>query len=568
MNKRKKQSHGPQIGTVIGNTSPQEYSFLLKSFSAKLGDIVVLEMEIPSEKQTTEAYPRESILVWGRIVELERFNPFLPTESAKELSEEGIDLLDTVLSYSQDQIQGQVLVLGSTPVDNLTDLVPLNYPIEPGSIVELPPASKIKQILNGKEASARMKIGSLIGRRDVNVELLTNVLVSRHMAILAMTGGGKTVASRQVISELLKINYPLLILDPHGDYLGFWDKRDKFPDAEIKLYFPDIKVNEQNRDIVSYLISRMTRGYSEAQLEKYEDVLESVKINEKDNEKGIPIADFINRVIRVVESRMNENGDNNKMQNRTLSVVKRNLKNVLHHMEAMNTSNMQLRKRLSEYPFEAMPDPQSEPEQFIRPGRASILYLGGYDHLTQSTIVSIILKSLFDVRASMSNKIPPFFCIVEEAHNFIPSKGEGQAETPSVEIIRKIITEGRKFGCGLLLVSQRPSRLDETTLSQCNTFLIFRLVNPKDQTFIKSVMENLTSSDAKLIPGFGPGQGIISGQSVRFPLVIKVDFDEDLKPKTIGDEDFVELVKKWDSSPGAEKIRRSEIIEKGLDDLP
>ena len=60
--------------------------------------------------------------------------------------------------------------------------------------------------------------------------------------------------------------------------------------------------------------------------------------------------------------------------------------------------------------------------------------------------------------------------MVEEAHNFIPSTGEGQANTPSVEIIRKVITEGRKFGVGLLLISQRPSRLDETTLSQCNTY--------------------------------------------------------------------------------------------------
>ena len=49
----------------------------------------------------------------------------------------------------------------------------------------------------------------------------------------------------------------------------------------------------------------------------------------------------------------------------------------------------------------------------------------------------------------------------------------------------------REFGTGLLLISQRPSRLDETTLSQCNTFLIFRIVNPRDQNFVAKVMENL-----------------------------------------------------------------------------
>jgi DNA helicase HerA-like ATPase len=111
----------------------------------------------------------------------------------------------------------------------------------------------------------------------------------------------------------------------------------------------------------------------------------------------------------------------------------------------------------------------------VQPGQASIIYLGGYDHLTQSTMVALVLKHLFEKRASLSNDIPPLLCVVEEAHNFIPSTGEGQANTPSVEIIRKVITEGRKFGVGLLLISQRPSRLDETTLSQCNTYMIFGL---------------------------------------------------------------------------------------------
>src|SRR5262249_41878929 len=183
----------------------------------------------------------------------------------------------------------------------------------------------------------------------------------------------------------------------------------------------------------------------------------------------------------------------------TIPAVKRGLRMVRGYIEAMEKSNANLRRQASlrDFPFEEMPDPSTDPTGFIRPGQASILYLGGYDHLTQSTIVSIVLKQLFDHRASMSNVIPPFFTVIEEAHNFIPSHGEGQAETPSVEVIRKVITEGRKFGTGLLLVSQRPSRLDETTLSQCNTFLIFRLVNPRDQNFVEKVMENLSKDDSR-----------------------------------------------------------------------
>lgn len=165
----------------------------------------------------------------------------------------------------------------------------------------------------------------------------------------------------------------------------------------------------------------------------------------------------------------------------------------------------------------------------------------------------------------MENRIPPFLAVLEEAHNFIPSRTEGQSDTPSVEVIKKIITEGRKFGTGLLLVSQRPSRLDETTLSQCNTFLIFRLVNPRDQSFVEKVMENLSREDSRLLPGFGPGQGIISGQAVRFPLVIQVDFDSDLQTKAIGDENFLQAAQDWLHSPEAQQSSRTDAL---LQELP
>jgi hypothetical protein len=235
-------------------------------------------------------------------------------------------------------------------------------------------------------------------------------------------------------------------------------------------------------------------------------------------------------------------------------------------MAAMQESNKVLRLRLKDFPFEPMPDPVTTPHKFIHPGQASILYLGGYDHLTQSSIVALVLKQLFEERASMNNRIPPFLTVVEEAHNFIPSRGEGQEDTPSTDIIRKIITEGRKFGTGLLLISQRPSRLDETTLSQCNTFIVFRLVNPRDQSFVEKVMENLSKSDSKLLPGFGPGQGIVSGQAVRFPLVIQAKFDEDLVTQSLGDEDFLAAASKWSTSAEAEATKRSSLLEDQLNE--
>jgi len=540
---------GKHIGTVVGNTSPQEFRFFLRRFEGKLGDVITVAMDIPSDQGT------EQVIVWGRIVELERSNPFLPVEAGLELADEGLELIDTVLSTSRDQVGARALVLGYTRPNDVKTVMPLNYPVSPGAEVRLPPAQAVQSLLIGGENVKRLRLGTLMGRRDVEVSLRTNAIVARHMAILAMTGGGKTVAARRIIRELLELRYPLLIFDPHGDYLGLWENRDAMPGTVTKLFYPYLQVTEESRDLIGYLVRQLTQGFSDAQREKYEEASEKVNLDDT----PVQVSVFIDQVISIL-------GDIPQGRHPgTVPAVKRGLRFVREQMKAMEVANKRLRERLKDYPFEAMPDPTAHPEKYVRPGQASIVYLGGYDHLTQSTVVAILLKHLFEVRASLTNRVPPLMVVIEEAHNFIPSRGEGQADTPSVEIIRKVITEGRKFGVGLLLISQRPSRLDETTLSQCNTFLIFRLVNPRDQSFVGNVMENLSQSDSRLLPGFGPGQGIVSGQAVRFPLVIRVEYDQDLVSTGIADEDFVAQVEKWGSSPAAQATRRSEAMEAQLD---
>jgi DNA helicase HerA-like ATPase len=545
---------GKHIGTVVGNTSPHEFRFVVRSRAAKMGDLVAVEMDVgePGTKS-------EKMIVWARIIELDRYNPFLPVEAGQELADEGIKLLDTVLSFSRDQTEAKVLVLGYAPEGSYKNLFPLNYPVTPGAEVWLPPSDVVRRVLTGDEEVHRLRLGHLVGRSDVEVRIKSNPVVARHMAILAMTGGGKTVAARRVIRELLGARYPLVILDPHGDYLGFWAKRDLFPKNTIKLFYPSVRVQDQTRDLIAFLVREMTQGLTEPQREAYEHALEQTRIDPNGND----VSTFINRLIEQVSQYQAAKHPG------TVPAVKRALRIVQGHLQAMQETNNRLRKqpKLSEFPFEPLPDPITQAHEIVRPGQASIIYLGGYDHLTQSTMVSLVLKHLFEKRASLSDQIPPLLCVIEEAHNFVPSTGEGQSNTPSVEIIRKVITEGRKFGVGLLLISQRPSRLDETTLSQCNTYMIFRLVNPRDQSFVERVMENLSRADSRLLPGFGPGQGIISGQGVRFPLLIQVDPDKDLELTGLADENFIEAAAKWSSSKQAEAAERSSDFAKQLDNV-
>jgi len=540
------------IGTVVGNTSTGKYSFILRSLQAKVGDIVATRVEVPEGPGAAQ----KTVTVWGRIVSIDRFNPFFPAEAAQELADENIRFLDTVLSGSRDHLEAEILILGTTGGADAgtAQLSPLTYPVKPSGEVLYPPPDDVRRLLTGEEDnSAKLKIGSLIARSDVEVSLSARHIVSRHLAILAMTGGGKTVAARRIIRELIDLKYPLVIFDPHGDYLGFFEKRSLFPDTNIRIFYPMIRVRESNLDIVADLIDKMGRKLTEAQQQFYHYL-----VSVTDMTDGEAAADYIQRLIdhasaigakqRKKEHLPDEIGN---ILGSTINAAKRSLDFVHSNLKQMEQNNERLRSqpRFTDYLFEEMPDPLDAPENIVRPGTVAIFYLAGYDHLNQSAIVSIVLEALFAHRSTLSNLIPPFQAVIEEAHNFIPSRQEGTDETPSLTTIRKVITEGRKFGTGLVLISQRPSRLDETTLAQCNSFLVLRLVNPRDKNFVRSVMENLSDSDANILQTFGPGQGIVSGQAVRFPLLVKVKFDSDLVSEAIGDEDFIAEAGTWRPNP-------------------
>lgn len=528
------------IGTVVGNTSTDKYKFILRSYMAKLGDIVATYLDVPDSSRLE----KKRVIVWGRITHIGRFNPFFPAEAAQELAEENIKFIDTVLSNSRDHLEAEVLILGSSSDDisKYLSLSPLTYPAQPSGEVLYPPAQAVKKLLTGKEIEqAPLHIGTLIARNDVNVELSAKHIVSRHLAILAMTGGGKTVAARRIIRELININYPLVIFDPHGDYLGLYEKRGLLKNTDVKIFYPKISVNKGNLDVVTEMISKMGSKMTDPQLLVFHSAMNSYQFG-----SGCSAVNYLEGLCSFINDYKGAKPhDLSEVRDVTIGAVVRNLTFVKQKLEQMETNNERLRTTLKGYKFSEMPDPSCSPEKIVRPGQVSVFYLAGYDHLTQSTIVSIVLEHLFAHRATLTNEIAPFQAVIEEAHNFIPSRNEGTVDTPSLPTIRKVITEGRKFGTGLLIISQRPSRLDETTLAQCNSFLVLRLVNPKDKSFVRSVMENLSDSDANILQSFGPGQGLVSGQAVEFPLLVKVDFDKDLVSEVIGDEDFISSANNW-----------------------
>ena len=112
----------------------------------------------------------------------------------------------------------------------------------------------------------------------------------------------------------------------------------------------------------------------------------------------------------------------------------------------------------------------------------------------------------------------PVFCLLEEAHNYAPAN----AEAVSSNVLKTILSEGRKFGVSIGLISQRPGKLDSDVLSQCMTQCIMRITNPIDQNRIAESVESVGRDLLRELPSLSKGQVIVSGASVNTPVMLRV----------------------------------------------
>ena len=535
------------IGTVLGETNISEFYFSLKNYKAKKGDIITTESKVPSSEGKIE-----EVTVWGKISSIESSNVFFPTEAAQELTNENINIRDTILPTTRDELICKVIILGFTLKNNLK-LMPLNYPVRPAAPVSYPSGEDVEALLiSDLNSEHPLFIGSLLARDAVKIKIDADNLVSRHVSIFGMSGSGKTVMVRRIMDELLKKKYPMLVLDIHGDYLGFIQKQKKlYPQNDVKLFYPNLSVSSDDKEIIYTLIDKLGNSLTDPQKDFLSSLLEKVKY------EGGSLLKYIELLVRKAREYASDTSKSFKnIRPASMYVVVRSLGQVAKKLKNMEQTNFRHRQKMNKLKFEELPDAATEPEKIINKGQLSILYLKGYENLPASAIVSILLENLFKHRQEVEEEIPPFLTIIEEAHNFIPSRSEDKDKLPSVDTIRKVITEGRKFGTGIMIISQRPSRLDETIASQCNSQIVFRMVNQKDQRATTRDSETLSVDDSKQLPNLANGQGIISGQVVNFSLPVQIKFDAELINDDIGNENFISAVENWDDKESVKQRKK------------
>ena len=139
----------------------------------------------------------------------------------------------------------------------------------------------------------------------------------------------------------------------------------------------------------------------------------------------------------------------------------------------------------------------------------------------------------------------PVLFICEEAHRYVPNHGEAQYKEAQ-EAVRRIAKEGRKYGVGLMLISQRPSDVEATVLSQCNSWIILRLTNSSDQAHVAKFLPDSLVGLTKMLPSLTRREAIFVGEAAALPSRIRIN---KLLPEQLPDSNDISFVKGWLNEP-------------------
>ena len=171
--------------------------------------------------------------------------------------------------------------------------------------------------------------------------------------------------------------------------------------------------------------------------------------------------------------------------------------------------------------------------------KITIMDLSGIPFDIVNTVVALIARIAFDFNFWNPNRRElPILLVFEEAHNYLSSTREGS--TAARLTVERIAKEGRKYGVSCMIVSQRPAEISETILSQCNNFVILRLFNPVDQSYIKRLVPETFSGLETVISTLRQGEAIVLGDSTPMPMRVQIDL-----PNPEPDSSDISFFDKW-----------------------
>lgn len=369
--------------------------------------------------------------------------------------------------------------------------------IHPGNVVYRAPSTILSEFYSYPPEEG-LHVGYLITRSDVPVNISIKGF-RRHLAILAQTGAGKSYAAGVLLEELLKKGATAIVLDPHADY----------------VFLSHRKTGGRFSSRVTVFRTRESTGrYTEEQIgkvETYEVKFSDLSIDEIMTVCGI--SDTWTNIVNAVGKTLNKLKEDGSY----------GLNDLIGRLEKSGDPHslaaLKYIRKLQR--IKVFGDATTDTNRLLKPQHISVVDLSGLDDEVADYIAFRILNDIFEA-IRMQRYSYPVFVFIEEAHRFIPYR----EKTLSKNVIKKIAAEGRKFGLFLVIITQRPHKVDPDVLSQCNSQMILRMTNPEDQDAVRKSSERMSEDLLKDLPGLNVGEAIIVGEVTKAPVMVKIRIRE------------------------------------------
>ena len=427
------------------------------------------------------------------------------------------DYYDRILEVVEEPSEwavAEVRIVGRLERGELVGLS--RRPPPSGASVRRAPKEILQRIFSPPKGREGIRIGRLMSREDVEVFLDPDNLIARHLAVIAVTGGGKSNTVAVILEEILKMGGVAILFDVHSEYVGM---EVECEGCHVEVVDPVLDPNKLSKDELASLLGisfrsaakmyiYLSRAYNKAKSLLMKDSLAEVLKNADMGDYNSK--DLLAGVMALLKLTVkDEEGqgiplDNKKDRDSIYSLISR-----IDHL-------------ISVYGKILKPG-VGDLTDHLDYGKLVIVNLGQLDlELTDvvvgKNLITLLTKSKV-MKVTGERLIPnPVLAVIEEAHILLPPGGD----TYTLRAASAIAKEGRKFGVGLCLVSQRPKKLDSDVLSQMVNKIILRIVEPDDQLYVRRATEFLSEELTSYLPSLNVGEAIIVGPMIRTPALVKV----------------------------------------------
>jgi hypothetical protein len=436
----------------------------------------------------------------------------------------------------------------------------------PQQKVYLTPRSELGFIY-GRGAAPVVLLGEHVGSGGTPCYADMNALLGKHTAILGSTGSGKSGTVAAILHAILERGdeterdawHPqIIILDPHNEYGQAFPVHVRLCTDEGSLQLPYWLLNLQELSSLligktQFVATKEANIVKTALLLARQEGADTIGIDRDAINVDSPVPFALGELVHHI--------DNSTDKPRAAS-SQGSWNSVKNKLEVLRNDS-RLGFMMTEWDGTHDPFPEVVMQFLGSCAPVRIVDLSGVPNEVAGAASSVIARTLFSIQlwqTSEERERHPVLLVCEEAHRYVPNRGEAQYEAAQ-EAIRRLAKEGRKYGIGLMLVSQRPSEVEATVLSQCNSWIVLRITNDSDRNHVNGILPDSLAGLTKVLSGLRRREAIFVGEAATLPSRILVrdlvregkplprshdiDFDHGWGTEPIAEEELNRIAKRW-----------------------